>query len=255
MNSTGKVAAAIAAGYLLGRTKKLKLAITVGGLLAGKRIATDPRELVQQALGVIENNPELAKLSDQVRGRLVDAGKEAAVAAASSQLNRVSDSIRTRTDRMKGVPGMADVAGRSEDGHVEDSEGGEPADSGEERREERHSRLRRLRPHRRRTERGDGGSVRTDREFDSSERGGRPTRKTARKRPAASSAERPADSGRTAKKTASKRSESGSTAKKTAAKKATAKKSTPPRKTTAKKSTAKKTAKKATSGSSARKRG
>src|SRR4051794_15325574 len=156
MNSTGKVAAAIAAGYLLGRTKKLRLAITVGGLLAGKRIATDPRELVQQALGVIEKNPELSKLSDQVRGRLVDAGKEAAVAAASSQLNRVSDTIRHRTDRIMGVPG---VTGRSEDGHAEDSEGGEPSASGEE----RHSRLRRLRPHRRSerdSERGDRGSGR-----------------------------------------------------------------------------------------------
>jgi hypothetical protein len=250
MNTTGKVAAAMAAGYLLGRTKKLKLAITVGSLLAGKKIATDPRELVQQALGVIENNPELSKLSDQVKGRLVDAGKEAAVAAASTQLNRVSDSIRHRTDRLTGVP---DVPGRSKvaesnDDHTEDSEGGEPSDSGEE----RHSRLRRLRPHRRR-ERGERDSERTDRESDRSERGGRPTKKTAARRPA--SAERTEDSRRPAKKTASKRPESGTPTKKAAAKKATAKKSTPPRKTTAKKAPAKKTAKKATSGSAARKRG
>jgi hypothetical protein len=251
MNTTGKVAAAMAAGYLLGRTKKFRLAITVGGLLAGKRIATDPRELVQQALGVIENNPELSKLSDQIRSKLVDAGREAAVAAASSQLNRVSDSIRSRTDRLTGVPDVVGVASGSREDEsedrAEDSGGGEPSDSGEAHR----SRLSRLRPHRRR-DRGDRGSGRTDRESDSSVRGGRPTKKTAAKRPA--SAERSADSGRIAKKTASKRSDSGSTAKKAAAKKATAKKSTPPRKTTAKKAPAKKAAKKATSGS-ARKRG
>src|SRR4051812_35296918 len=103
MNTTAKVAAAVASGYLLGRTKKLRLAITVGGLLAGKRIATDPRAIVQQLAAVVEENPELSKLSDQVRGKLVTAGREAAVAAASNRLNRVSDSIRDRTDRMISV--------------------------------------------------------------------------------------------------------------------------------------------------------
>src|ERR1700716_2113466 len=100
MNTTGKVAAAIASGYLLGRTKKLKLAITVGGLLAGKRIATDPRGIAQQLTTLVEQNPELAKLSDQVRGKLVAARREPAVPPASNRLNRVSDSIRNRTDRM-----------------------------------------------------------------------------------------------------------------------------------------------------------
>jgi hypothetical protein len=41
MSAASKIALGVASGYLLGRTKKLKLAITVGSMLAGNRIATD----------------------------------------------------------------------------------------------------------------------------------------------------------------------------------------------------------------------
>ena len=37
--SAAKIGLGVAAGYLLGRTKKLKLAITVGSMLAGQRVA------------------------------------------------------------------------------------------------------------------------------------------------------------------------------------------------------------------------
>ena len=36
--SASKIGLGVAAGYLLGRTKKMKLAITVGSMLAGQRI-------------------------------------------------------------------------------------------------------------------------------------------------------------------------------------------------------------------------
>ena len=122
MNTTGKVAAAVASGYLLGRTKKLRLAITVGGLLAGKRLNTSPRALVAQASEIIEKNPELARLSDQVRGKLMSAGREAAIAAASNRMNRVSDSIRTRTDRFLEPP-LDDDDEYDEDEYDEDDSG------------------------------------------------------------------------------------------------------------------------------------
>ncbi|HET8719154.1 MAG TPA: hypothetical protein VFM50_15550, partial [Nocardioidaceae bacterium] len=64
MSAAAKIAAAVASGYVLGRTKKLRLAVTVAGMLAGKKIATDPRGLAKQAMELIESNPELSKLSD-----------------------------------------------------------------------------------------------------------------------------------------------------------------------------------------------
>src|SRR4051794_27844250 len=121
MNTTAKVAAAVASGYLLGRTKKLRRAITVGGLLAGKRIATDPRGIVHQLNGMIEQNPELSRLSGQVRGKLVQAGRDAAIAAASQRLNKVSESIRGRTDKLLAGPGDA-LSSRSDDDNEDEYE-------------------------------------------------------------------------------------------------------------------------------------
>lgn len=50
MNDTNKVAlaTAVAAGYALGRTRKAKLALTVGTYLAGRRFKLSPQELVTE---------------------------------------------------------------------------------------------------------------------------------------------------------------------------------------------------------------
>ena len=69
MSATSKIAVGVAAGYLLGRTKKLKLAITVGSMLAGKKLATNPQALLAQGSELIEKNPELKKLQDQITGQ------------------------------------------------------------------------------------------------------------------------------------------------------------------------------------------
>ncbi len=79
MSATTKIAVGVASGYLLGRTKKLKLAITVGSLLAGKRLATNPQALMAQGSQLLDKNPELKKLQDQITGKLFDAAKTAAM--------------------------------------------------------------------------------------------------------------------------------------------------------------------------------
>src|SRR5690606_33209232 len=98
--STGtRVAVALASGMLLGRTKKQKLAITVGGLLLGRKIDTD--SLIKQGQGVLEGSPELSRLTEQVRGTLLEAVRAAAIAAASKRLDAVSDSLHERSERMR----------------------------------------------------------------------------------------------------------------------------------------------------------
>ena len=59
MPATSKIALGVASGYLLGRTKKLKLAFTVASLLAGKKLATNPQTLLSQGSDLIDKNPEL----------------------------------------------------------------------------------------------------------------------------------------------------------------------------------------------------
>jgi hypothetical protein len=121
MSAGAKIAAAVASGYLLGRTKKLKLAITVGGMLAGKKIATDPRSLMKQGAELIESNPELSKLQDQIRSQLFDAARKAAVASAGQRMNMLSDSIRERSERLSLSRGQEDEdAGEDEDSYEDE---------------------------------------------------------------------------------------------------------------------------------------
>ena len=80
MSATSKIALGVASGYLLGRTKKLKLAVTVGSMLAGQRIATDRAGLLTQGAQLVDKNPELAKIRDQITGALLQSAKTAALA-------------------------------------------------------------------------------------------------------------------------------------------------------------------------------
>ena len=120
MSAAGKIALGVASGYLLGRRKKFKLAITVGSMLAGQRIATNPRALLKQGQQLIESNEELSKLSDQVRGQLFEAARSAAVATANSRMNSLSDAIRDRSERFALGSGDDVVEGEYEESDEDD---------------------------------------------------------------------------------------------------------------------------------------
>src|SRR5262245_24811237 len=107
MSATTKIALGVTAGYLLGRMHKLRLAITVGGLLAGQRIATNPSALLAQGNKLVESNPELRKLRNEVTGRLFEAARDAAITTASSRLESMTQSLTA-------LPGLADD-GESDD--------------------------------------------------------------------------------------------------------------------------------------------
>lgn len=102
MKYGGRVVLAVAGGYVLGRTKKMKLAIMLAGMASGNRIARDPTQLLAQGTRLVQSSPQLSALSDQVRGRLVEAGKDVAVAVVSRQMDSLSDRLSERTDRLSG---------------------------------------------------------------------------------------------------------------------------------------------------------
>src|SRR6476659_8044687 len=93
MSATTKIAVGVAAGYLLGRTKKLRLAITVGSMLAGQRIATNPVGMLKQASELIEKNPELARLQQRITGELFEAARTAALNSATDRVDALNDRI------------------------------------------------------------------------------------------------------------------------------------------------------------------
>ncbi len=97
MKDNAKIALAVGGGYMLGRTKKAKLAIGLGMWLAGKKINLDPKQLS----GLIGQVPALGGLSEQVRGNLVGVGKQAAGAVVTRQAGRLTDSLTRRADALR----------------------------------------------------------------------------------------------------------------------------------------------------------
>lgn len=127
MKCAARVALGIAGGYFLGRTKKLKLALMLGGMAAGRRGGAG--ELLSQGSKLLKNSPELAKLTDELRGRLIEAGKGAAVAVAARQVESLADRVSSRVEGLGTArPKVPDIGPRGRDEDTEDLEDVEPAD-------------------------------------------------------------------------------------------------------------------------------
>lgn len=93
MTGNAKIGAALVGGYLLGRTKKAKLAIGFGMFLAGKKLSLDPKQLGR----MLAESPLLGTVNDQVRKELVGATKTAAANALTQRATGLADSLRKRT--------------------------------------------------------------------------------------------------------------------------------------------------------------
>lgn len=124
MKDTNKVAlaAAVAGGYVLGRTKKGRMALAVGTYLAGRRTGLDPQKLMAQGMKTLKDAPQLAGLGDQVRGELLDAGRQALAATADRKMAGLADALHERTMRLEG----------REEADEKDQRGTEAADRADE---------------------------------------------------------------------------------------------------------------------------
>ncbi|MFE9175297.1 DNA primase [Streptomyces sp. NPDC007126] len=202
MNRTG-LGLAIGAGYLLGRTKKLKLAVAVGTMVAGKKMNLTPKGIAELVSGQLQNNPQFKEIGDQLRTDLRGVGKAASGAMVERQLDALADRLHGRTaevrDQLSGVASQAAGVGSDDSRDSEDSEDSEP-----EEREEPEAR---------------------DESDESDGRGER--RAPRRERPARKA---PPEARKTAKKTPAKKA-----AAKAPARKAAAKRAQPAKKTAAKK--------------------
>ncbi|MFE9922643.1 DNA primase [Streptomyces sp. NPDC005774] len=126
MNRTA-LGLAIGAGYFLGRTKKLKMAVAVGGLVAGKKLNLSPRMIGDLVSTQLRNNPQFKELGDQLRGDLRGAGKAASGALVERQLDALAGKLHGRTaemrDRLTGAGGRPDR--EAEDDEYDEDEGAE----------------------------------------------------------------------------------------------------------------------------------
>ncbi|MFJ4466074.1 DNA primase [Streptomyces sp. NPDC089424] len=111
MNRVG-LGLAVGAGYILGRTKKMKLAFAVGTLVAGKRLNLGPRALADLVSGQLRNNPQFKELGDQLRQDLRGVGGAATGALVERQLGSLADRLHDRTAGMREQLGGAVPGGR-----------------------------------------------------------------------------------------------------------------------------------------------
>ncbi|TPQ16986.1 hypothetical protein [Streptomyces sporangiiformans] len=97
----GQVGLAFASGYLMGRNHRMRLALTLAGVAAGKRLVSGH---TPAGLGQVKT-PELGKITHEVRSQLVSAGRTAAVSAASQRIDALSDRLEARATSLRAVPG------------------------------------------------------------------------------------------------------------------------------------------------------
>ncbi|MCN9243480.1 DNA primase [Streptomyces sp. RY43-2] len=121
---------AIGAGYVLGRTKKMKLALAMGSLVAGKRMRLDPRALANLVDEQLRNNPELKEMGGQLREDLRGAGSAASGALVERQIENLADRLHGRTERVREQLGAGSEV--PEDGEIEEAkEVGDTEEAGE----------------------------------------------------------------------------------------------------------------------------
>ena len=229
MNRVG-LGLAVGAGYVLGRTKKMKLAFAVGSLVAGKRMHLSPRALADLASQQLQNNPQLKEIGDQLREDLRGVGKAASGAMVERQIDSLADRLHGRTaqvrDQLSGATGPAK-------GLLEDEDEGEG--EGEAREEDENEESEEAEGEDSRDEYEDDEPADEESEAEEPEGEEEPPAEEAEHRPARKTAEK------AAKKAAKKAPAKKTAAKRTPAKKAPAKKAAS-KQTTAKKSAAKRTA-------------
>ncbi|MEU0837457.1 histone protein, partial [Streptomyces sp. NPDC005969] len=134
MDDTAKVtlAAAVLGGYVLGRTKKGRLALTIATYLAGRRFGLEPRQLAAEGMRRLGEIPQFADLQEQLKGEALDAGRKAVTAAVDRGMGSLADALSERTARL----GEKQEAGEEEGDEYEPEEEGAEYEEEEEPEEE-----------------------------------------------------------------------------------------------------------------------
>ena len=119
MKGGTQTALALGVGYVLGRRRKMRLTtmLAVGaatggiGGVGGAALRRGMKMLGStEVVGKVA--PQLGEIAETVRGDLLDAGKAAAVAAATNRIGSLSDSLHERAERAREPVGaVAERAG------------------------------------------------------------------------------------------------------------------------------------------------
>ncbi|MFI9580520.1 hypothetical protein ACIHCQ_01425 [Streptomyces sp. NPDC052236] len=178
----GQVGLAVASAYFLGRSHKMRWALTLAGVAAGSRLRPGGGGVGTKLL----KSPEVDKLTQTLRDELLSAGKTAAVAAAGSRIDSLSDRMQRRASALRAGPEAEEPRDEEEEPRGEEEEEEEEEEKEEEKEEPAEEAKQR--------ERGRSARPRTpdtlpaaDKEKTSGSASKSPSRKTASSRRTASS--------------------------------------------------------------------
>ncbi|MEV8531771.1 DNA primase [Streptomyces sp. NPDC051211] len=124
---------ALSAGYVLGRTKKAKLAFGLTTLVLGRKLALNGASVVSFLGSRLGDNPQVKEMREQLRTDLRGVGSAAADALVDRRLEAVADRLHERTlgvqDRLAGLTGRDDGEARAADDKAQgdggDGDGGD----------------------------------------------------------------------------------------------------------------------------------
>lgn len=161
MKGGTRIAMGVAVGYLMGRTKKMRLALMITGAGLTGSLAKSPGGVMRRAAGALGASESVENLVGNVRGELRSAVTKAATTAATRRIDALSDRLLSAGgDAGKGEPGQRDE---------EDQRDEEEQEPGQERRQRGEGRDER-RADESEAPRGERGRQRRDRGADDRDR-------------------------------------------------------------------------------------
>jgi hypothetical protein len=109
MANGAKVALAVGAGYLLGRSRKMRLALMVAAAGMTGKFPTSPSALAAQGLKSLGASADVGQLTQQLRGEVLNAARAAALAAATKQVDALNDRLQGVTSAVGADEVLEDV--------------------------------------------------------------------------------------------------------------------------------------------------
>ena len=103
MANGAKVALAVGAGYFLGRTKRTRLALMLAAAGITGKFPSSPTDLVAHGVKSLGGSHQIADITEQLRGELLNAAKAAALAAATSRVDALNDRLQGVASPSQGV--------------------------------------------------------------------------------------------------------------------------------------------------------
>ncbi|MGP3934747.1 hypothetical protein [Nonomuraea sp. KM88] len=137
MSDKARVALALAAGYYLGRRHKLRTAAMLAAASVAGKYRKGDGGLLAQGGKILGSSPEIDELTNRLRGQFMDVGKAAVMAAATRQINSLTEKLQERTESLQSGDQAEEEprdehAEDEEDEYEDDEEAAEPADEASE---------------------------------------------------------------------------------------------------------------------------